>query len=123
MYSSKVGISLILFRYGFAIGNVAAFDMSDPEAIVSPGMHICVQFHFLMCVGGVGFDINCGVRMIRTNLTEEQVAPHKEDLCEALYKAIPVGVGEGYSVKTNAEDLDQILVLPTSLLVMFLIVG
>ena len=40
--------------YGFAIGNVAAFDMSDPEAVVSPG--------------GVGFDINCGVRLIRTNL-------------------------------------------------------
>lgn len=40
--------------YGFAIGNVAAFDMADPEAVVSPG--------------GVGFDINCGVRLIRTNL-------------------------------------------------------
>lgn len=40
--------------YGFAIGNVAAFDTSDPEAVVSPG--------------GVGFDINCGVRLIRTNL-------------------------------------------------------
>jgi tRNA-splicing ligase RtcB len=37
-----------LFRYGFAIGNVAAFDMDDPTAVVSPG--------------GVGFDINCGVR-------------------------------------------------------------
>jgi hypothetical protein len=41
--------------YGFAIGNVAAFDMADPEAVVSPG--------------GVGFDINCGVRLVRTNLT------------------------------------------------------
>jgi hypothetical protein len=40
--------------YGFAIGNVAAFDMDDPEAVVSPG--------------GVGFDINCGVRLLRTNL-------------------------------------------------------
>ena len=40
--------------YGFAIGNVAAFDMSNPESVVSPG--------------GVGFDINCGVRLIRTNL-------------------------------------------------------
>jgi tRNA-splicing ligase RtcB len=40
--------------YGFAIGNVAAFDMGDPDAVVSPG--------------GVGFDINCGVRLIRTNL-------------------------------------------------------
>lgn len=41
--------------YGFCIGNVAAFDMDDPSAVVSPG--------------GVGFDINCGVRLIRTNLT------------------------------------------------------
>lgn len=40
--------------YGFAIGNVAAFDMADTEAVVSPG--------------GVGFDINCGVRLLRTNL-------------------------------------------------------
>ncbi len=40
--------------YGFAIGNVAAFDMADPEAVVSPG--------------GVGFDINCGVRLLRTNM-------------------------------------------------------
>jgi len=40
--------------YGFAIGNVAAFDMDDPQAVVSPG--------------GVGFDINCGVRLLRTNL-------------------------------------------------------
>ena len=43
--------------YGFSIGNVAAFDMADPEAIVSPG--------------GVGFDINCGVRLVRTNLFEK----------------------------------------------------
>ena len=51
--------------YGFAIGNVAAFDMDDPEAIVSPG--------------GVGFDINCGVRLIRTNLVSRPVSapvPH-----------------------------------------------
>ena len=43
--------------YGFAIGNVAAFDMADPDAVVSPG--------------GVGFDINCGVRLIRTNLVTQ----------------------------------------------------
>lgn len=48
--------------YGFAIGNVAAFDMADPESIVSPG--------------GVGFDINCGVRLIRTNLVSNHHASH-----------------------------------------------
>ena len=47
--------------YGFAIGNVAAFDMGDPDAVV--------------CPGGVGFDINCGVRLLRTNLTEADVGP------------------------------------------------
>jgi tRNA-splicing ligase RtcB len=47
--------------YGFAIGNVAAFDMADPAAVVSPG--------------GVGFDINCGVRLIRTNLASTFILP------------------------------------------------
>ena len=49
--------------YGFAIGNMAAFDMADAKSIVSPG--------------GVGFDINCGVRLLRTNLTEKDVLPVK----------------------------------------------
>ena len=50
--------------YGFAIGNVAAFDMADPQAVVSPG--------------GVGFDINCGVRLIRTNLVRGCARHHQE---------------------------------------------
>lgn len=48
-------------------GNMAAFDMSDPKSIVSPG--------------GVGFDINCGVRLLRTNLHEKDVQPIKVTLC------------------------------------------
>lgn len=47
---------------------MAAFDMNDPNAVVSPG--------------GVGFDINCGVRLIRTNLDEKDVAPRKEQLAQ-----------------------------------------
>eukprot|EP00741_Cyanophora_paradoxa_P023391 tig00021580_g22597.t1 len=65
--------------YGFAIGNVAAFDMDDEKAVVSPG--------------GVGYDINCGVRLIRTNLSKADVEPHRERLTDLLYKAMPVGVG------------------------------
>ena len=65
--------------YGFAIGNVAAFDVNDPKAVVSPG--------------GVGFDINCGVRLVRTNLTEAEVQPLKEEVAQALFDHIPVGVG------------------------------
>lgn len=53
--------------------------MSDPEAVVSPG--------------GVGFDINCGVRLIRTNLMEADVLPVKEELTQCLFNHIPVGVG------------------------------
>lgn len=59
----SVGLPDVHSGYGFAIGNMAAFDMNDPKSIVSPG--------------GVGFDINCGVRLLRTNLFEEDVQPVK----------------------------------------------
>ena len=75
----SVGLPDCHSGYGFAIGNVAAFDMDDPEAVVSPG--------------GVGFDINCGVRLIRTNLTEKDVVPVQEELAQLLFNHIPVGVG------------------------------
>lgn len=58
---------------------MAAFDMDDPEAVVSPG--------------GVGFDINCGVRLLRTNLQMKDVIPVKEQLAQAMFDHIPVGVG------------------------------
>ena len=57
----------ILF-YLFSIGNMAAYDMDDPNAVVSPG--------------GVGFDINCGVRLLRTNLTYKDIEPVK--VCNGL---------------------------------------
>lgn len=82
--------------YGFCIGNVAAFDMDDPLAIVSPG--------------GVGFDINCGVRLIRTNLTEIDVSGDvKEKLAEKMFNQIPVGVGRKGNVHCTLEDLDRLL--------------
>lgn len=81
--------------YGFAIGNVAAFDMDNPDAIVSPG--------------GVGFDINCGVRLLRTNLTEKDVGPVKEELAQSLFDHIPVGVGSKGVIPTSASDLDAAL--------------
>ena len=64
--------------YGFAIGNVAAMNLDDPEAVVSPG--------------GVGFDINCGVRLLRSNLKIEDVQKVKKELADTLFKTIPVGV-------------------------------
>eukprot|EP00771_Trimastix_marina_P000415 gnl/Trimastix_PCT/1432.p1 GENE.gnl/Trimastix_PCT/1432~~gnl/Trimastix_PCT/1432.p1 ORF type:complete len:527 (-),score=143.53 gnl/Trimastix_PCT/1432:118-1545(-) len=83
--------------YGFAIGNVAAFDMENPEAVVSPG--------------GVGFDINCGVRVIRTNLTEADVAPHTERLAQTLFDHIPVGVGSRGVIPTDMNSLNDALEL------------
>ena len=58
---------------------MAAFDMSNRDAVVSPG--------------GVGFDINCGVRLLRTNLHEKDIVAVKEQLAQSLFDHIPVGVG------------------------------
>lgn len=75
----SIGLPDIHSGYGFAIGNVAAFDMDDPQSIVSPG--------------GVGFDINCGVRLLRTNLFEKDVDPVKDQIAQSMFDHIPVGVG------------------------------
>jgi len=83
--------------YGFAIGNVAAFDMANPMSVVSPG--------------GVGFDINCGVRLLRTNLLFADVEPVKERLAQALFDHIPVGVGSQGIIPTKASDLEEVLQL------------
>merc|ERR1719361_807102 len=83
--------------YGFAIGNIAAFDMGNPEAVVSPG--------------GVGFDINCGVRLLRTNLLFSDVEPVKERLAQALFDHIPVGVGSQGIIPTKPSDLEEALQL------------
>jgi tRNA-splicing ligase RtcB len=81
MLPGIVGPSLAMpdihWGYGFAIGGVAAFDLS--EGIISPG--------------GVGYDINCGVRLLRTNLERGQVQPRLEELVNALFSNIPSGVG------------------------------
>jgi len=69
--------------------------MDDPESIVSPG--------------GVGFDINCGVRLIRTNLHESDVRPVQEALTQSLFDHIPVGVGSKGVIPTRAQDLVEAL--------------
>jgi RNA-splicing ligase RtcB len=58
--------------YGFAIGNVAAVDLGCSSSVVSPG--------------GVGFDINCGVRLLRSNLSIEDLLPVRDKLADALFK-------------------------------------
>jgi tRNA-splicing ligase RtcB len=93
-----VGNSLAMpdihWGYGFAIGGVAATRVSD--GVVSPG--------------GVGFDINCGVRIMRTNLTKEEVAPKIKTLVDALFYAVPSGVGSKGAVKLRAGEIDEVLV-------------
>eukprot|EP00889_Picochlorum_renovo_P000364 jgi/Picre1/27394/NNA_000361.t1 len=93
--SHSVAMPDVHSGYGFAIGNVAAFDMSDPEAVVSPG--------------GVGFDINCGVRLIRTNLMESDVLPVKSVVAQTLFDHIPVGVGSQGILPTTRQDLEEVL--------------
>uniref|UniRef100_A0A0K2TLJ9 RNA-splicing ligase RtcB homolog n=2 Tax=Lepeophtheirus salmonis TaxID=72036 RepID=A0A0K2TLJ9_LEPSM len=91
----SVGLPDVHSGYGFAIGNMAAFDVGNPEAVVSPG--------------GVGFDINCGVRLLRTNLTEKDVQPVKERITQALFDHIPVGVGSKGIIPMGAKDLEEAL--------------
>jgi tRNA-splicing ligase RtcB len=79
--------------YGFPVGGVAAFDAED--GCISPG--------------GVGFDINCGVRMVKTNLTYEDVQGREEELVEALFDAVPCGLGGGGVVDGNHTDLEAAL--------------
>lgn len=93
--SHSVGLPDVHAGYGFAIGNLAAFDMEDPNAVVSPG--------------GVGFDINCGVRLLRTNLMEADVKPYKEELAQTLFNYIPVGVGSKGMIPMQAKDLEEAL--------------
>ncbi|MBI4849223.1 MAG: RtcB family protein [Nitrospirae bacterium] len=79
--------------YGFTIGGVAAFDLK--EGIISPG--------------GVGYDINCGVRLLRTNLAREEVAPKIKELIEGFYRDIPTGVGSKGKLRLNSEEHRKVL--------------
>jgi tRNA-splicing ligase RtcB (3'-phosphate/5'-hydroxy nucleic acid ligase) len=83
----------IHWGYGFPIGGVAAFDTED--GVISPG--------------GVGYDINCGVRLMRTNLSEEDVRPVLRDLVTEIFRRVPCGLGEGGKIKLSREDYKQII--------------
>ncbi len=85
----------IHWGYGFPVGGVAAF---DPEAggVVSPG--------------GIGFDINCGVRLLASNLSREVLEPHRSRLADLLYREVPSGVGsERKDVRFSRKELKEIL--------------
>ena len=84
--------------YGFPVGGVAATDLE--EGVVSPG--------------GVGYDINCGVRLIRTGLNEAELRPRLKDLVNELFKSIPTGVGSEGAFKLARSELDELLVEGTN---------
>ena len=84
----------IHWGYGFPIGGVAATRIED--GVVSPG--------------GVGFDINCGVRLLRTNLTEEEVRPKIEQLIAELFVNIPSGLGSKGKIRVNEKELNEVLI-------------
>ncbi|MFH1452302.1 MAG: RtcB family protein [archaeon] len=80
--------------YGFSIGGVAAFDVDT--GVISPG--------------GVGYDINCSVRLLRTNLELEDIRGREKELIHSLSRTIPSGVGRGGNLKVSRSELDEILV-------------
>jgi len=79
--------------YGFPIGGVAAFDME--KGIISPG--------------GVGYDINCSVRLLRTNLKKQDILKKQGEIVEALYSKIPSGVGRGSNFNISRQKLNEVL--------------
>jgi tRNA-splicing ligase RtcB len=93
-----VGRSLAMpdihWGYGFPIGGVAATRVKD--GVVSPG--------------GVGFDINCGVRLVRTNLTEDEVRPKIGQLVNQLFVNIPSGVGSEGKIRVSEKELNGVMI-------------
>lgn len=79
--------------YGFPIGGVAAMD--PIEGVISPG--------------GIGFDVNCGMRLVRTNLTEKEVRPRLKDLVDHLFKLVPAGVGSHGFVRISREEFRTVV--------------
>src|ERR1700677_135161 len=84
----------IHWGYGFCIGGVCATD-PDEGGVISPG--------------GVGYDINCGVRLMRTNLYFRDVKYHMQELVDSLFRNVPTGVGKSGRYSFRGKELDQLL--------------
>ena len=79
--------------YGFPIGGVVATEL--PDGVISPG--------------GVGYDINCGVRLLGTHLEQAEITPHLDELASALYINCPSGVGTGGNIRLKPGELDRLV--------------
>ncbi|MSR63718.1 MAG: RtcB family protein [Planctomycetes bacterium] len=92
--SASIAMPDIHWGYGFPIGGVAAFDPRD-GGVISPG--------------GVGFDINCGVRLLGVRgVRTKKAREHRGELAKALLKAIPAGAGRSGAIALKAHELDQV---------------
>ena len=93
-----VGYSLAMpdihWGYGFPIGGVAAMDVKN--GVISPG--------------GVGYDINCGVRLLRTDLSEDEVRPRINQLINALFLDVPSGLGSEGKIKVGQREMNQLMI-------------
>lgn len=79
--------------YGFPVGGVAASVI--PDGIISPG--------------GIGYDINCGVRLLASQVIRDQIEHHREDLIDHFYRTIPSGVGKGGRLRLRHGEIDEVL--------------
>lgn len=84
----------IHWGYGFPIGGVAAMDVRD--GVISPG--------------GVGYDINCGVRLLSTNLNEPEVRPRIKELINELFANVPSGLGSEGKIKVGQKEMEQVMI-------------
>ncbi len=91
---ASIAMPDIHWGYGFCIGGVCATD-PDQGGVVSPG--------------GVGYDINCGVRLVRSNLTRSEVQPQLESLVGELFRHIPAGVGKGGKYRFDRKQLRRLM--------------
>ncbi len=89
----SIGLADMHVGYGFPIGGVAAFDKE--EGVISPG--------------GVGYDINCSVRLLKTNLTKKDILGNQEKIANELDRKIPSGLGRGSSFQVSKKDFKEIL--------------
>jgi tRNA-splicing ligase RtcB len=90
---AALGMPDMHWGYGFPIGGVAAFDAKE-QGIVSPG--------------GIGFDINCGVRLIRTNFYAKEIKEKLSELIDLLFKLVPAGVGEKGGIRLEKKELGEL---------------
>ncbi|MCK5043830.1 RtcB family protein [Candidatus Pacearchaeota archaeon] len=89
----SIGLADMHVGYGFPIGGVAAFNLK--KGVISPG--------------GVGYDINCSVRLLKTSLTKKDILKKQKEVMEALYRKVPSGLGRGSKFQITKEELKKVL--------------